>query len=124
MTANYRHHYGRYNSHTAAISGDSGQFRTCSRLSDDPCSPVRLLLNRYELRSAFLSRPLSLRDLLLEVRRCHLVGDLARVDRLLVRRAHRQRLLVLALGFVGVDVFLRDDLLVMPPLELSSCGGD
>ena len=58
------------------------------------------------------------------MRRCHLVGDLARVDRLLVRRAHHQRLLVLALGFVGVDVFLRDDLLVMPPLELSSCGGD
>ena len=89
--------------------------------------PNKTAPEHYELRSAFLSLAAlsrSTSDLLLEVRCGHLVGDLARVDRLLVRRAHRQRLLVLALGFVGVDVFLRDDLLVMPPLELSSCGGD
>ena len=84
-----------------------------------------LLQESYELRPAFLrTLPLSLRDLLLEVRRCRLVSDLARVHRLLIRRAHRQRLLVLALGdVVGVDVFLRDDLIVTPALELSSCGG-
>ena len=86
-----------------------------------------MLLNRYDLRSAFLSLAAlsrSTSDLLLEVRRGHLVGDLARVDRLLIRRAHRQRLLVLTLGdVVGVDVFLSNDLIVMPPLVLSSCGG-